>query len=472
MKRAIKAHATDFSAIIVLLILSIAVSGYILHHERLRFPFFDSTPFSIYGDFSTAQAVTPGQGQTVRVSGVQIGSIGAVSLKDGVAVVRMDIDPKYQNLIHTDASALLRPKTGLKDMFVELNPGTLSTPVVKPGFTIPVSNTVPDINLDEVLGSVDSDTRNYLNLLINGAGPGLAGRADDLAQVLARFEPTHQDLARVSQAVAVRRTNLRRLVNSLQRLNTALADKQVQVRQLISSSAIVFNDFATEDANVSRAVADLPATLQQTTATLQKVQAFADLLGPTARNLLPAAAGLPAANAALTDLAVPSTPIVQNQIRPFVVAARPVVRNLSPAAVNLSNSTPGISKTFNVLNHLLNLVAYVPAAPQHGYLWWLAWLDHNARTLFSIQDANGVYRPLFLQASCATLAQTVNFIGAAAAAISNISGILADAQLCPAQAAAIADSANSSHGVLRASADLTTKIPKLPTGYTGMLPPP
>src|SRR5512135_3106852 len=102
-------------------------------------------------EFSTAQAVTPGQGQTVRVSGVQIGDIGSVSLKNGMAIVQMEIDQKYKHLIHTDATALLRPRTGLKDMFIELDPGSKKAPIAKPGFTIPVSNTLPDVNVDEIL---------------------------------------------------------------------------------------------------------------------------------------------------------------------------------------------------------------------------------------------------------------------------------------------------------------------------------
>ena len=204
MKRAIKNHATDFGAIVALLILSIAVAGYILHHERLRFPFIESSPFTINAEFSTAQAVTPGQGQSVRVSGVQIGDIGNVTLKNGIAVVALDIQEKFKHLIHTDATALLRPRTGLKDMFVELNPGTNSAPVVKPNYTIPVQSTLPDINLDEILASLDADTRAYLDLLVNGGGAGLKGRANDLAGVFQRFEPTHRDLARLNRAVAVR----------------------------------------------------------------------------------------------------------------------------------------------------------------------------------------------------------------------------------------------------------------------------
>ena len=405
MKRAIKTHASDFAAIVVLLILSVLVAGYVLNHERLRFPLVQSAPFKLDAEFSTGQAVTPGQGQTVRVSGVQIGDIGKVSLKNGIAIVEMNINQKYKGLIHQDATALLRPKTGLKDMFIEVTPGSNNAPVAKPGYTLPVSNTLPDVNLDEVFSSLDADTRAYLDLLVNGAGQGLKGKGNQLAQVLERFEPTHQDLARLNRAVAQRGTNLRRLINSLARLNTALAQRQGQIVSLVDASSRVFRAWASEDQNVSRAVADLPGTLTQATSTLQKVQAFANLLGPTAANLIPAVSGLPAANRALTNLAIPGTPILRNQIRPFVVAARPVVRNLKPASVHLAKATPNLGKVFTVLNHLGNMLGYYPGGAQHGYLWWLAWLNHNARTLFSVQDANGDFRPLFLQTSCAAINQ-------------------------------------------------------------------
>jgi phospholipid/cholesterol/gamma-HCH transport system substrate-binding protein len=270
--------------------------------------------------------------------------------------------------------------------------------------TIPVSNTSPDVNLDEVLSSLDGDTRAYLSLLVNGAGQGLKGNGgNELAQVLERFEPTHRDLARVSTAIALRATNLRRLVNSLQRLNTAVAAKQGQVTQLVDSSATVFRAFASEDRNVSTAIAELPGTLRQTTATLTQVQALATQLRPAATNLLPAARALPSANAALTALSKPSAPIVRTQIRPFVIAAGPVVHDLRPASINLAKAAPNLDNTFGVLNHFVNMLGYSPGGAQHGYLWWLAWLGHNTRTLFSVQDANGPYRPLFIQFSCSQI---------------------------------------------------------------------
>ncbi|HWF34617.1 MAG TPA: MlaD family protein [Solirubrobacteraceae bacterium] len=461
MKRAIKKHMADFAAILVLLVLSVVVAVFILSNERLHFPFFEASPYVLKAEFQTLQAVAPGQGQTVRISGVQVGTIGAVSLHNGLAVVQMDMDSKYKHLVHRNATLLLRPKTGLDDMFIELDPGNSSAPVAPAGYTFPVSNTLPDINVDEIFSSLDSDTRDYLNLLVNGAGLGLKGRTNDLTQVLERFEPTHQDLARVNQAIAQRGADLRQLVDSLRRLDGDLAAQRPQLVSLVTAGSQVFHALAAENANISSAVTLLPGTLRQATATLAKVQRLANVLGPAAISLLPAARKLPAANAALAALAKPSAPIVQNQIRPFVVAARPVVRNLRPAAVNLATATPNLGKVFGVVDNLVNMLGYNPGNTEHGYLFWLAWLFHNGRTLFSTQDANGDYRPIFLQANCATLAQIANgFPGAEA--LFNLTPILSNLGLCPQQAAAIAHDSTLKPRLTKIGGTSAPSVPALP----------
>jgi phospholipid/cholesterol/gamma-HCH transport system substrate-binding protein len=412
VRRAIRAHLKDFVAIVVLIALAFAVGTYVLANERFHFPW-QAGPTKYKVELPTAQAVTPGQGQTVRVSGVKVGDIGGVSLHDGRALVTLEIDPKYKHILHTDASALLRPKTGLKDMFIELNPGSPNAPPAKPGFTIPISHTEADVNPDEILSALDADTRGYLDLLVNGAGQGLKDRGGDLAEVFRRFGPTHRDLARVSKAVATRRENLRSLVHSLRVLNDALGSRKVELASLVNSSAAVFHAFASENQSISRAVGDLPAALRQTTKTLQKVQSFAGQLRPAADALTPTAHALQTANRALTPFAKQATPVIRSQIRPFVRAARPVVRSLRPAAGRLAEATPNLAGTFTTLNHLLNMVAYNQNGSQAwattgktpGFLYWIAWLDHQATTLFSTEDANGDTRPLFIQASCATLAE-------------------------------------------------------------------
>ena len=94
MTRAIRAHLGDFIAILLLVVVGLATTGYILSNERFRFPYIEEEPFNLEVELSDAQAVTAGQGQTVRVAGVRIGDIGTVELEDGKAVVGGELDPE------------------------------------------------------------------------------------------------------------------------------------------------------------------------------------------------------------------------------------------------------------------------------------------------------------------------------------------------------------------------------------------
>ena len=129
MSRAIRKNLGPITAIVVLIAIAVVVGGYILHEQRLRFPLIEDKTMRINVELDTAQAVTPGQGQTAQVAGVQIGDIGEVKLRDGRALVGLDIKPEYKDLIHRDARAALRPRTGLKDMYVQIYPGRQGPPV-------------------------------------------------------------------------------------------------------------------------------------------------------------------------------------------------------------------------------------------------------------------------------------------------------------------------------------------------------
>ncbi len=120
MRRAIRTHARDLVAIIVLVALAVAVIAYILEHQPAFM--FGRSYYQVKAAFSTASAVTPGQGQSVTIAGVQVGLVGGVTLEHGDAVVTMDILRKYAP-IYRDATVLLRPRTPLKDMYLALDPG-------------------------------------------------------------------------------------------------------------------------------------------------------------------------------------------------------------------------------------------------------------------------------------------------------------------------------------------------------------
>jgi phospholipid/cholesterol/gamma-HCH transport system substrate-binding protein len=62
---AIRKNLKNFIAVLGLMVIAAGVGGYILSNQRLRFPW-EGQVFKLKAEFSTAQAVTPGQGQTVR----------------------------------------------------------------------------------------------------------------------------------------------------------------------------------------------------------------------------------------------------------------------------------------------------------------------------------------------------------------------------------------------------------------------
>ncbi|MCZ4494670.1 MAG: hypothetical protein JWP53_3601, partial [Conexibacter sp.] len=127
MRTAIRKYRWDFMAVLGIFVVALAVGSYILGHQRFYLPKWVpvvGTDFVDYkAEFATAQSVTPGQGQSVNVAGVAVGELSKVTLKDGRAVITMKIRRKYAH-VYKDATALLRPKTGLNDMIVELTPGS------------------------------------------------------------------------------------------------------------------------------------------------------------------------------------------------------------------------------------------------------------------------------------------------------------------------------------------------------------
>jgi phospholipid/cholesterol/gamma-HCH transport system substrate-binding protein len=413
--RVIRKNIGPFSAVIVLIAIAAGVGGYILDNQRFRFPLAEDTPMRINVELDTAQAVTPGQGQTVQVAGVEIGDIGEVSLKDGRAVVGLDIKQEFDDLIHPDARAVLRPRTGLKDMYVQVFPGKQGAPV-KEGFTIPISSSLTDVDLDEILSELDARTRDYLTLLVNGAGEGLRGKGEALADVLKRYGPTVRDLGRVNREVAHERVALRRLVTSLSQLNGELARRPQDLTRLVSGAAGTLRAFASEDDDLREAVGELAPTLQTATATLNAVAPFAEALGPTTKALLPAVRELEDVNAAVSPFAREATPIVRKRIRPFVRTAVPVVKDLTPAARGLARTFPELDRNARVLNDFVNMLGHNDDGREppdkegrdEGYLFHLGWLAHQTANLQSIDDAHGPMRPIFLTGTCSTLASLVN----------------------------------------------------------------
>jgi phospholipid/cholesterol/gamma-HCH transport system substrate-binding protein len=449
VRQAIRRHLPDFLAIVGVVVLGLGVGAYVLSNQRLRFPLLEEKPFTVRAELSDAQAVTPGQGQTVVVAGVRVGDIGSVELEDGRAVVELELERKHEGLLREDASALLRAKTGTKDMFVEVDPGE-GRPL-EDGGRIQLSNTLPDIDPDEFLAVLDSDTRDYLKLLITGAGKGLAERGTDLRETMRRLGPVHRDLARVTEAVADRRRNMRRLINRYGLLTEELGRKDEDITRLVRASNATLGAFAAEDQNVSALVARLPGTLRQTEETLGKVGTLAGRMRPAFESLRPPFRKLDDANAAVTPFVEEATPVLRDEIRPFTRALQPFQRNFGAASRDLAAAGPEMTKAFRGLNRLFDIGAYNPGgsegisegcelqgdctpeerARNEGYLYWLGWLGQNTTSLFSTSDALGpIRRAYLLNLNCGILRAEADQLGIPGVEIDSLVGLLGGLGVC------------------------------------------
>ncbi|HEY7633439.1 MAG TPA: MlaD family protein [Thermoleophilaceae bacterium] len=420
MKHAIKKHMRDFVAIIGLFLIAMAVAAYVLGHQRLYLPawvpFVGTDFYTVNAEFSTAQAVVPGQGQTVNIAGVPIGEIGGVKLENGVAVVQMKIKKSQREApIYKNATLLLRPKTGLKDMYIEMDPGTKAAGAVPDGGTLPVSNTLPDVNLDEILSNLDSDTRAYLEILINAGGEafGTPGTPAALRSTFKRFYATSRDTARFTGLLSKRRENLRHVIHNFRLLTEALAGKDHQLTQLVDASNANFQAIASEDAKLEETLRLLPGTLQTANTTLGKTDQLAQVLGPTFNALIPGARALGPSLEQVRPFLKQTTPIIKNQLRPFSVKAQPTVHQLRLAAQKLEPTAPRLTRTASFLNVLFNTLAYNPPGSEEGFLYWAAWLNHAGASIFSTQDAHGAVRRGLFITDCTSLAvlqtiQTLN----------------------------------------------------------------
>jgi phospholipid/cholesterol/gamma-HCH transport system substrate-binding protein len=413
MRRAIEKHLRDFIALFFMALVALGTTYYILSQERFHLPSWvpavGSDFYKLNVELQTGQAVVPGQGQTINIAGVKVGDVQSVTLRNGVAVVAVNMEKKYTP-VYRNAHVLLRPKTGLKDMFLALDPGTRDAGALPSGGTIPVANTLPDVNPDEILASLDTDTRAYLEILLDAGGqaftdkPGHAGQASaDLRQTFKRFEPTNRDLDKIMSQLATRRRNVSQVIHNFRLITDELGRTDGTLGRFVESSNANFQAFANQDVNLREALGLLPDTLKVTDATLQKADRLGRTAGPTFASLRPFARALGPALKDVRPFLRQTTPVIKNQLRPFTQIARPTVRDLRPAAADLAVATPRLRRTFGVLNSAFNEFAYNPPGKEEGFLFWQSWLNHVGATIFTTQDAHGPIRRGLVIISCGAL---------------------------------------------------------------------
>jgi phospholipid/cholesterol/gamma-HCH transport system substrate-binding protein len=398
-----RGRSKDTAAIVVLTVIAVVMTLFIFVQQKASLPSW--TPFvgesfvHITGEFETAQAVAPGQGQAVVIAGIQVGKITSVALEDGHAVVGMDIEPKYMKLIHPDATLLMRPKTNLNDMTVEVTPGTAPGHLDE-GDNIPLAQTESNTNLDAFLATLDADTRQYIQLLLAGGAEGIGGRGHQLSGAFRRFQPFVHSLAEINKAVAARREALAGVIHHFGRLTTELGRRNTEIERFVSGSQAALGNFANEQQAIQESLVEFPATLAAVQAGLGSANTLSVAARPALIKLIPQAQALGPALAATERFFEKTTAPIRDQIRPFTRQVRPVLVHTNQASGDLEKTIVGFGHSLGGLNALFNELAYKPGGSKQSYLFYLPWINHDINATFNLNDPAGPIQRALVMISC------------------------------------------------------------------------
>lgn len=394
MRRVLQRYAVPFAAIIAIIAMGLGVSAYILGNQRFYLPKWvpvigsDFVDYTI--DFKTAKAVSPGQGQTVTIAGVNVGEIADVQLNQGRGRVTVKIQRRYANRVRTDASALLRPRTPLQDMIIYLEPGTKSAPALPPGGNIPAAQTMTPTEFDEIISEFDVDTRAYLALLLmEGANALDEDGGRDFGRLLRGLEPTTVYGGKIAAAIKTRDAELSRAVTNLSTVADAFAKNDEALGTFIASSAETFDTVGKNREQLASVIRKSPGALDSMERLLNEGGELAGDLGTASRKLERPTRKLDDGLRNLVGLMNASTPVIRDSLRPFARDAQDPLNRLKPAVDDLAASSGDVNQGAEVLRQLFEGLSYKPKSPDLSAVTLAGYLAHASMSLTGIQDAAG-----------------------------------------------------------------------------------
>lgn len=238
--------------------LCITALGFIVLQMGVTLPW--SHPYRVTASFRDAAGVIANN--EVLMNGTKIGRIDTVSATGGQAKVDMVIEASNGLPIYNDASAMVRIKNLLGETYVEINRGTPSTGKMPDGGSIPVARTLTPVQIDEVLAVLDPQSRQRLQLLIDGAGDSLAGQGSNLNDQAHIVNNLLTSLNGPAMELKVRQGQLENIVLELQRFYDMLAKQRDTVRQEFGTWATVMAQEAAQETAIKGTITQADTLLQ------------------------------------------------------------------------------------------------------------------------------------------------------------------------------------------------------------------
>ena len=188
----------------------------------------------------------------VKVSGVVIGKVTKVSVKDGRAEVEMSIDNEHDDIPASGTSAAIRWRNLIGQRYVYLYPGARGGQALQDDSVIEDTTSVVDLGeLFEKLGPiVKAIDPNQVNNLLETLTQALEGREDKVGKAL-------DDLATLARGLASRDDAIGRLVANLDTVAATLDRRDAQIDTMVQNLIALSDSFGDNTDTLDAALTEL-----------------------------------------------------------------------------------------------------------------------------------------------------------------------------------------------------------------------
>jgi len=251
---------------------------------------------------SVPEAATLAVEADVRMAGVNVGKVKKKKLGKGALAtdIELELNERFAP-VPKDSKAILRQKTLLGESYIELAPGhKRDGNMLEDGARLANSRVEDTVQLDEIFNAFDDPTREaYREWVKQLAGAIKGGRSSELNDALGNLEGFAVDGAKLLGTLDDQQIAVRRLIKNTGVVFGAINEREGALQGLIRNSNNTFEATASQDEALADTFQVFPTFLDESKATLARLERFArntrplvndlkgpaDDLGPTVRDL-------------------------------------------------------------------------------------------------------------------------------------------------------------------------------------------
>jgi ABC-type transporter Mla subunit MlaD len=356
-RRGRKKGMSTFAAGLIAL-LAIVVFTY-LGFTKFANPF--ASQYTVHAIFSNASGVKPES--PVRIAGVNVGKVASVgpvagcklggtpqkeastSSSQGCTAADVTMTINGQGLpIHKDATFAIRPRIFLEgNFFVDVSPGTPEAPVAPTGYTFPVQQGTEPVQFDQVLTSLQSNTRQNLQTLLQQFGTAVKKGGKAYNASIKYWLPAYEYSAVVAHdALGLQTHDLSNWIAEQGEVSGAIDTHPQNLQNLITNFNTTAHSFAVQNVALAQAVKTLPQTLSAAIPAFHALNA-AFCSGPQVPNCAPGP--LPQLAKALIPGVKSTGPMIDASL-PFITQLRYLVSpsELRGLTADLATTVPALSR--------------------------------------------------------------------------------------------------------------------------------